>query len=141
MSRTVTDDDHAMITLALHTEGGHLSIGHAGFTLWWKGGWLSGYIADKLKAACIARGLPVIDNRSVPLDALARVVIRGPMIAVGRPADPPPWHSLSHAPLAVVAAACRAASGHVHNVAETDLATGAKAVEECAGLRITGDLT
>jgi len=58
VSRTVTDDDHAMITLALHTEGGHLSIGHAGFTLWWKGGWLSGYVADELKAACIARGLP-----------------------------------------------------------------------------------
>jgi hypothetical protein len=140
MSRPVTEDDHAAITRALQTEGGHLSIGHAGFTLYWKDGWLSGYVADGLKAVCITRGLPVIDNRSVPLEALARIVISGPMAAVGTPADPPPWHPLSHAPLTVVAAACRAAGADVHNIVEADLAARAEALEACTGLRATGDL-
>ena len=140
MSRHVTVDDHATITRALHTEGGHLCIGHAGFSIYYKDGWLSGYVADDLKAACISRGLPVIDSRSVPLDALAKIVINGPMAAVGRPADPPPWHSLSYAPLAVVAAACRAAGADVHNIAASDLIAGAKALGACTSLQSAGEV-
>lgn len=87
MSHDVTAEDHALIDRALTSEGGYLGIGHAGFHLEWEGGSLSGYRCDEMKEACIERGLPVIDNRNVPYGALARIVISGPMVAVGGPAE------------------------------------------------------
>lgn len=139
MSRAVTDDDHELITRALAAEGGHLGIGHAGFHLEWANGSLSGYDCDELKRACIARGLPVIDNRDVPYGAICRIVISGPLVAVGKHADPPPWGALSYAPLAVVAAACRAAGAEVQNIPETDLEAGARALSGRRALQPDGD--
>lgn len=141
MSRPVTEKDQELIAHALEAEGGHLSIGHAGFTLFWKEGWLSGYVADELKQACVERGLPVIDNRGVSFDDLVRIVISGPMIAVGRPADPAPWHALSHAPLAVVAAACRRAGAEVHNIPEANLSDALDRLDGCKAFASTGDKT
>jgi hypothetical protein len=139
MSRAVTEDDHALITRALAAEGGHLGIGHAGFHLEWGNGWLSGYDCDELKQACIARGLAVIDNRNVPYAALCRIVICGPLAAVGKPADPPPWGALSYAPLAVIAAACRAAGAEVRNISEANLEAGARALSDCRAFQPDGD--
>jgi hypothetical protein len=79
---------------ALAAEGGHLTIGRGGFSLHYANGWLSGYDCEAVKAAAITAGLPVIDSRRVEFDKVAQLVVNGPMIAVGRPADPEPWHSL-----------------------------------------------
>ena len=56
------------IARALATEGGHLSIGRGGATLYFERGWLSGCHEERIKAEAIAAGLPVIDSRSVPFD-------------------------------------------------------------------------
>ena len=109
-----------LIAAALATEGGHLSIGRGGFILWHgDGARLSGYAPEPIKAACIEAGLPVIDSRGVTFDAVARLVLRGPMVAVGAPPDPPPYGPFSYAPLAAVAAAYRAAGAEVVNLPET----------------------
>ena len=80
-----------LIAEARVTEGGHLSIGRGGFILWYGDGCrLLGYEPEPIKAACIEAGLPVIDSRGVAFDAVARLVLRGPMVAVGAPPDPPP---------------------------------------------------
>lgn len=92
-----------------------------------------------MKEACIARSLPVIDNRNVPYGALARIVISGPMIAVGRPADPPPWRALSYAPLAVVAAACRAVGADIRNIPDRELEAAAKLLDGSVALKTAGD--
>jgi hypothetical protein len=106
-----------VIAKALAVEGGHLAIGRGGYTLWFaRGSRQSGYDCDTVKAAAIAAGLPVIDSRRVDFDAVARLVISGPMIAVGEPASPDPYTSLSYAPLAVVAEAYRAAGAEVFNL-------------------------
>jgi hypothetical protein len=106
------------IVRALATEGGHLDIGRGGFCLHFgRGARLSGYDCDTIKAECIAAGLPVIDSRMVSFDEVARLAIRGPMTAVGEPPSPPPYHALSYAPLAIVAAAYRAAGAEVWNLA------------------------
>jgi hypothetical protein len=58
-------DDY--VASALGTEGGHLSIGRGGFTLYYAhGARLSGYDCEQVKACCIAAGLPVIDSRKSP---------------------------------------------------------------------------
>lgn len=44
------------------------------------------------------------------------LAVEEPMIAVGKAPAPRPWHSLSHAPLAHVAALCHAAGAEVLNV-------------------------
>jgi hypothetical protein len=72
---------------------------------------------ETVKTACIAAGLPVIDSRMVEFATVARLAIQGPMIAVGAPPSPPPYHPFSYAPLAVVAAAYRAAGAEVWNLA------------------------
>jgi hypothetical protein len=62
---------------------------------------LSGYtLAHCFTAlAAVAAGVPWVDTRPVTdIGAL----IGAPMIACGMKADPPPWHGLSHAPLAKV---------------------------------------
>ena len=112
-----TGDYDIYIARALATEGGHLAIGRGGFSLYFgRGAHLSGYHCETVKAACIAAGLPVIDSRIVDFAAVARLAINGPMIAVGEPPSPPPYHALSYAPLAVVAAAYRAAGAEVWNL-------------------------
>jgi hypothetical protein len=104
------------IARALATQGGHLFIGRGGFSLHYLNGWLSGYDCETVKAAAIAAGLLVIDSRKVDLDKVAELAIRGPMIAVGRPADPPPWNALSYAPLVAVAEAYARAGADVYNL-------------------------
>ncbi len=123
MSATGTPDVYAhhaeLIAKALATEGGHLSIGRGGFILWYGDGCrLLGYDPEPIRAACIAAGVAVIDSRTLAFEAVARLVLRGPMVAVGMPPDPPPYGPLSYAPLAAVAAAYRAAGAEVINVPE-----------------------
>ncbi len=123
---TTTGDFDIYIAQALATEGGHLAIGRGGFSLYFdRGAHLSGYDCETVKAACIAAGLPVIDSRMVDFAAAARLAIKGPMIAVGEPPSPPPYHALSFAPLAVVAAAYRSAGAEVWN-----LEPGPRAIRE-----------
>jgi hypothetical protein len=112
----------AEIARALATEGGHLAIGRGGFTLHFGGGWLSGHDVEPVKAACIAAGLPVIDSRCVPFEVVYDLAVCSPMVAVGEPPSPPPYHALSYAPLAVVAEAYRAAGAEVFNVPRRDAA-------------------
>ena len=103
------------IARALATQGGHLSIGRGGATLYFERGWLSGCHEDRIKAKAIAAGLPVIDSRSVPFDLVLDLAVRGPMVAVGEPSSPPPYHAFAYAPLAVVLEAYRAAGAEVFN--------------------------
>jgi len=119
LDRTPAADYDVHIVRALATEGGHLSIGRGGFSLYFdRGAHLSGYDCETVKAACIAAGLPVIDSRGVEFAAVARLAINGPMIAVGEPPSPPPYHAFAYAPLALVAAAYRAAGAEVVNLDE-----------------------
>jgi len=114
---TRTGEYDIYIAQALATEGGHLAIGRGGFGLYFdRGAHLSGYDCEPLKAACITAGLPVIDSRMVDFSAVARLAIKGPMIAVGEPPSSPPYHAFSYAPLAVVAASYRAAGVEVWNL-------------------------
>lgn len=103
------------IARALATEGGHLSIGRGGATLYFARGWLSGCHEERIKAEAIAAGLPVIDSRSVPFGLVLDLAVRGPMVAVGEPPSPPPYHSFAYAPLAVVLETYRAAGANVFN--------------------------
>jgi hypothetical protein len=103
------------IARALATEGGHLFIGRGGFSLHYENGWLSGYDCETVKAAAIAADLPVIDSRKVDLGKVVELATRGPMIAVGPPADPLPWNALSYAPLVAVAEAYARAGADVRN--------------------------
>ena len=110
-------DYNEYIASALRTEGGHLSIGRGGFTLYYAhGARLSGYGCEQVKARCIAAGLPVIDSRMVAFEDVVRLAVRGPMAAVGEEASPPPYHALSYAPLSVLANAYRAAGAEVFNL-------------------------
>ena len=105
------------ISGALRTEGGHLSIGRGGFTLYFGcGARLSGYDCESFKACCIAAGLPVIDSRMVAFEDVVRLAVRGPMVAVGEEVSRPPYHALSFAPLNVVAQAYRAVGAEVFNM-------------------------
>ena len=107
----------SLIARALATEGGHLAIGRGGYTLQYdQGCFLSGYDCESLKAACIAAGLPVIDSREVPFAVVCRLVVSGPMIAVGEPTSPEPWHALSYVPLQAIAQAYREAGAEVFNL-------------------------
>ena len=104
------------IARALATEGGHLSIGRGGATLYFERGWLSVCHEERIKAEAIAAGLPVIDSRSVPFDRVWDLAVRGPMVAVGEPPSSPPYHAFAYAPLAMVLEAYRAAGAEVFNV-------------------------
>ena len=104
------------IARALVTEGGHLSIGRGGATLYFERGWLSGCHEERIKAEAIVAGLPVIDSRSVPFDRVWDLAVRGPMVAVGEPPSSPPYHAFAYAPLEVVLDAYRAAGAEVFNV-------------------------
>ena len=80
-------------------------------------GWAAG--PDRRREACIAAGLPVIDSRALPFEVVCDLAVRGPMVAVGEPASPPPWGAFSYAPLAAVADAYRAAGAEVWNLPAT----------------------
>lgn len=112
----MSSDYSGAIAKALATEGGHLFVGRGGASLHYENGWLSGYDCEPVKAAASAAGLPVIDSRKVEFGKVAELAIRGPMIAVGRPADPPPWGALSYAPLIAVAEAYARAGAEVLNL-------------------------
>ena len=108
-------DDY--IASALRTEGGHLSIGRGGFTLYYaRGARLSGYDCESIKACCIVAGLP----HRQPDGCLRRCRAPCRQRADGggrRRPSPPPYHALSYSPLAVLANAYRAAGAEVFNVA------------------------
>src|SRR5258708_3144421 len=105
------------ITSALQTEGGHLSVGRGGFILYFgRGARLSGYDCEHTKPSCISPAFPVIDSRMVAFEDVVRLAVRGPMVAIGEEASPPPYHALSFAPLCVVAEAYRAAGAEVFNI-------------------------
>lgn len=76
-NRTSRDYDDCVAS-ALGTEGGHLSIGRGGFTLYYAhGARLSGYDCEQIKACCIAAGLPVIDSRMVAFEDVVRLAVVG----------------------------------------------------------------
>jgi hypothetical protein len=76
-------DYDEFVASALCTEGGHLSIGRGGYTLYYAhGARLSGYDWEQVKAYCIAAGLSVFDSRMVAFEDVVRLAVRGPMAAV-----------------------------------------------------------
>src|SRR6516164_4171809 len=80
---TLRDYDE-YIASALRTDGGHLSIGRGGFTLYYaRGARLNGYDCEQIETCCIAAGVPVIDSRTAPFEHVVRLAVRGPMVAVG----------------------------------------------------------
>ncbi len=84
MSADMGDYTDELVGRASRTEGGHLSIGRAGFTLHYdRGCTLRGYDCERMKALCLARGLPLIDSRTVPFEAVSKLAVSGPMTAVG----------------------------------------------------------
>jgi hypothetical protein len=104
------------IAMALATEGGHLAVGRGGATLFFaSGASISSYDIEAIKEECIKAGLPVIDTRLVDFGVVARIVVNGPMVAVGVEPDQPPYHALSRAPLAFVAETYLAAGAMVWN--------------------------
>ena len=108
-------DDH--IAQALAVPGGYLFLGRGGFRLHFaRDATLSGNACEEIKSACLAAGLPVIDARHIDLDALIALVSHGPMVAVGHDPDPQPWHSLSFAPLDVVAASYAHKGAEISNI-------------------------
>lgn len=110
-----------LITHALHTEGGHLSIGRNGFSLYYgRGAALSGHDSGPIKAACIARGVPVIDKRRIPIDVVARLALSTPAVAVDENPDPAPWCLVDKAPLNNVARIYRNAGAEVLNITFED---------------------
>lgn len=120
-------DDADAIGRALAVDGGHLFLGEGGFTLaYQRGTTLSGYDVERVKAACVAAGLPVIDSRRLGFETALHLAIHTPMIAVGEPADVQPWHGLAHAPLHHVAALYHAAGAEVVNLPAVT-GTGAEA--------------
>jgi hypothetical protein len=111
------------IATTLRTEGGHLSIGRGGFTLYYaRDATLSGYDCETIKACCIAAGVPVIDSRMVAFEDVVRLAVRGPMAAVGEEPSSPPYHAFSYAPLVAVADAYRRAGAEVFNIAGLEMA-------------------
>lgn len=118
MQQPMTAKDYsADIAAALATPGGHLSIGRGGFTLHYShSAMLSGYGCEAIKAQCIAAGLPIIDSRGVAFDVVVHLTLGGPLVAVGREAEPAPWHGLSYAPLRAVALRYAAAGAEVWNI-------------------------
>lgn len=114
------DDYSKQIALALATRGGHLHIGRGGYTLHFRDKEsmvrASGGNVEALRAQAIAAGLPVVDSRSAPFDAVKRLVCTGPMAATGNePVSPEPWGPLDYCSLADSCAMWRAAGAEVFN--------------------------
>jgi len=103
--------------------GGHVHIGEGGASVHYThAGYgacrLSGYSLSHCYTALAAMvaGVPWVDTRPVrDVGAL----LRAPMVAVGQPPDPAPWHGFSHAPLEAVFRHYAAAGAHVGNLALT----------------------
>ena len=115
------DDYSEQIALALATPGGHLDIGRGGYTLHYRSKQnnmtrASGGNVEALRAQAIAAGLPVIDTRSAPFREVTKMVLRGPMAAVGDcPVSPKPWGPLDYCSLADACAVWRDAGADVFN--------------------------
>jgi hypothetical protein len=108
-----------LIERAKETEGGHLTIGRGGFTLHFDDGCtLSGYDIDRIKALCIAAGLPVIDSLCVAFDTVAELAISGPMVAVGSAPKFFLSRAFSYVALDEWVAAYRAAGAEIYNMPE-----------------------
>lgn len=112
------------IAQALATEGGHLSVGRYGSTLYFSDSVrLSTPDTEDIKAGCAAAGPPVIDSRPVPIGRLADLVMKSPEVRVGpersephwRFAYDPPWGAFSFAPLEHVIELYREAGAEVLN--------------------------
>jgi len=102
---------------ALATEGGHLFVHDRGYTLHLEGGaTLGGFRIEAFKAACVAAGLPVIDTRTLDPVTAFRLAARTPMVAIARPANPPPWTGTTWAPLRDAARLFRAGGAEVLNL-------------------------
>ena len=98
------DDVADCILQALASEGGHLEVSRFGHTLHYgRDRETDQGEVEELKRTCLAAGLPVIDTRDVPANLLGWLALSRPLVAVGRPADPRPWETLSFAPLRHVA--------------------------------------
>jgi hypothetical protein len=107
------------IASALRTEGGHLSIGRGGFTLYYSGGArLSGCDCEQVKACCIAAGLPVIDSRMVAFEAsfASRCAVRWSRLGRNRARRPTTLSPMP--PLVAVASVYRSAGAEVFNIGD-----------------------
>jgi hypothetical protein len=62
----------------------------------------------------------------VAFEDVVRLAVRGPMVAVGEEASPPPYHALSYAPLAVIAEAYATAGAEVFNIPQSAAPTARK---------------
>ena len=108
-----------MIQKAKETSGGHLTVGRGGYTLHIEDGHtLSGYNIDRVKQLCIDAGLPVIDSRCVPFDAVAELAISGPMVAVGSAPRFFISRAFSYVSLSEWVESYRAAGAEIHNMPE-----------------------
>jgi len=66
------------------------SIGRGGFTLYYaRGACLGGYDCERVKACCVAAGLPVIDSGMVAFEDVVRLAVSRPMPAVGEASNSP----------------------------------------------------
>ena len=105
------------ITKALTTAGGDLFLHSKGYTLFFnKGSTLTGCDCDVMKEACARAGLPIIDSRALSHDEALKAAFSAPMAAVGIPPTTPPYHSLSIAPIEIVAAHYLAAGATILNL-------------------------
>jgi hypothetical protein len=105
------------IASALRTEGGHLSIGRGGFTLFYASGLgLAATTASPSRPTASLPAPPVIDSRMVAFEDVVRLAVSGPMAAVGDEASSSPYRALSYASLTVLANAYRATGAEVFNV-------------------------
>jgi hypothetical protein len=102
------------------TPGGHVVIAGGGATVsYTRPGYgecrLHGYGLATCAAAlaAMASGVPWVDLRRVDVG----VLLRAPLIAVGREPDPAPWGPIDHAPLAHVFRLYRDHGGIVGNIA------------------------
>jgi len=105
------------ITKALTTAGGHLFLHSKGYTLFFdKGSTLTGYDCDVMKEACARAGLPIIDSRALSRNEALEAAFSAPVAAVGVSPTTQPYHSLSIAPIEIVAAHYRAAGATILNL-------------------------
>jgi hypothetical protein len=103
------------------TVGGHVHIGRGGASVHYThAGYgacsLAGYSLRHCSTALAAMvtGVPWVDTRPV---RDVGVIMGAPMIAIGQPVDPQPWHGFSYAPLEAVFRHYAAAGAHVGNIA------------------------
>jgi hypothetical protein len=98
-------------------ESRYVSVGRHGWTAHAGSSRLSGHYPDLNAVPRLAArlGLPVLDSRTIPEDLLIQAM-HIPLVATEGEPDPPPWHWLSKAPLAYVAAEYKKLGAMVWNV-------------------------